>query len=351
MKYFSFDIECSDGGKGAICSFGYVVADENFKVLEKHDIVINPEFRFFLTGRKKRPDIQLSYTIEEFKKAPSFPEVYDTIKGMLENKEWQIIGYALGNDADFIRKDCVRYNLPCINYSYFDVQKLIRNTSEDKETISLEKACDRFGIPIDMELHKSDNDAFVTLQIFRKIVESGNCSSEEIISSNENCNGTLNNYINRYSGDRTVKKNIIKPNPKGKDNCIINGTVNKMLFIRFIKYVYPYNPRSLNKPLKGKKVCVSENYERTHFKEMIHIIQLICDLGGRYTTSSSESDLFLTYNDDEGKGRLGNVKEDAIVVSLESFLLFNGTSIESVEHKNPKDIVYLENDKYSTGRY
>ena len=174
MKYFSFDIECSDGGKGAICSFGYVVADENFKVLEKRDIVINPEFRFFLIGRKKRPDIQLSYTIEEFKKAPSFPEVYDIIKGMLENKEWQIIGYALGNDADFIRKDCVRYNLPCINYSYFDVQKLIRNTSEDKETISLEKACDRFEIPIDMELHKSDNDAFVTLQIFRKIVESGN---------------------------------------------------------------------------------------------------------------------------------------------------------------------------------
>ena len=29
MKYLSFDIECADGGKATICSFGYVVADES----------------------------------------------------------------------------------------------------------------------------------------------------------------------------------------------------------------------------------------------------------------------------------------------------------------------------------
>ena len=27
MKYLSFDIECADGGKATICSFGYVLAE------------------------------------------------------------------------------------------------------------------------------------------------------------------------------------------------------------------------------------------------------------------------------------------------------------------------------------
>ena len=31
MKYLFFDIECADGGKATICSFGYVIADETGK--------------------------------------------------------------------------------------------------------------------------------------------------------------------------------------------------------------------------------------------------------------------------------------------------------------------------------
>ena len=47
MKYLSFDIECADGGKATICSFGYVIADEQFRVLKKEDIVLNPDGKFF----------------------------------------------------------------------------------------------------------------------------------------------------------------------------------------------------------------------------------------------------------------------------------------------------------------
>ena len=37
MKYLFFDIECADGGKATICSFGYVITDENFKILRRED--------------------------------------------------------------------------------------------------------------------------------------------------------------------------------------------------------------------------------------------------------------------------------------------------------------------------
>ena len=75
MKYLFFDIECADGGKATICSFGYVIADMDFKIIKREDIIMNPEGRFFLMGRAGRPDVQLAYPNElslEPQNSPSF---------------------------------------------------------------------------------------------------------------------------------------------------------------------------------------------------------------------------------------------------------------------------------------
>jgi hypothetical protein len=43
MDYIFFDIECANcfGGRGKICSFGYVITDENFNIRQKNDLIIN----------------------------------------------------------------------------------------------------------------------------------------------------------------------------------------------------------------------------------------------------------------------------------------------------------------------
>ena len=48
MKYVFFDIECACVYKNVakICVFGYCVADEEFNILEKEDILINPNGKF-----------------------------------------------------------------------------------------------------------------------------------------------------------------------------------------------------------------------------------------------------------------------------------------------------------------
>ena len=351
MKYLSFDIECSAGGKGAICTFGYVIADESFNIVEKRDIVINPEYRFYLVGRRKRPDIQLSYTEEEFKNAPNFPHVYDEIKGLLENPDNCILGYAISNDADFIRKDCVRYNLPCIDFKYFDLQRIVKSTSEEKNELSLENACINHGIDINVELHKSDNDAYLTFQLFKVMVSESKLNALEYLEKYPNCKASLNNYRNRVCDSNNSKKSFIIPNPKGKYNCITNSSINKLFFVRFCRYAYPKNPRSENKPLKGMKICVSDKYERYHFKEMIHFIQFVTELGGHYTYKSSEADIYLTYEDIQGKGRLKYLHKETTILPLNDFLMQYGSSIYEIEKKSPKDIIYLLNDKYSVGGY
>ena len=44
MKYLFFDLEYASqkGGTSKICEFGYVVTDENFNILEKDNLIINP---------------------------------------------------------------------------------------------------------------------------------------------------------------------------------------------------------------------------------------------------------------------------------------------------------------------
>ena len=93
MNYLFFDIERADGGKSTICSFGYVIADMDFNVLEQRDILVNPESEFCFDSRGGHAEIRLAYPEEEFFRAPTFDKVYDEIKELLESKRLLSIGF------------------------------------------------------------------------------------------------------------------------------------------------------------------------------------------------------------------------------------------------------------------
>ena len=46
--YLFFDIECANcfGGVGKMCSFGYVVVNQDWTILDEDDVVMNPETEF-----------------------------------------------------------------------------------------------------------------------------------------------------------------------------------------------------------------------------------------------------------------------------------------------------------------
>jgi histidyl-tRNA synthetase len=88
MKYLFFDIECSIVSKTAakICAFGYCLTDEKFNILDKQDILINPQGGFHLTDRKGTQGLVLPYKYEEFKKYPTFCEKADEIYAKMSKK-------------------------------------------------------------------------------------------------------------------------------------------------------------------------------------------------------------------------------------------------------------------------
>lgn len=106
MKYLFFDIECCDGIH--ICEFGYVITDEQLKVLDKECILMNPEAAFNLTGRKGGRDLYLTHSEEEYRSSPIFTAYYEKIKQLIEEKEQKIVGFSMNDDAKFLNTACKR---------------------------------------------------------------------------------------------------------------------------------------------------------------------------------------------------------------------------------------------------
>ena len=172
MKYLFFDIECSncDEGKGKICTFGYLLTDEKFDLIESEDIVINPDAPFHLTNRRDKRDVTLSYSEEEFKKAPTLPHFWDKIIGLLTLPDTQVWGYATINDINFLLAEVERYSLYFPDLTYYDVQALYADYMSVNDVMGLERAVGEQGVQVGEE-HNSQSDARYTMIVARAICE------------------------------------------------------------------------------------------------------------------------------------------------------------------------------------
>lgn len=180
MKYLFFDIECAncDLGKGKICSFGYVLTDESFKIIEEDDILINPDAPFHLTGRKDKRDIKLGYSVEEFRASPKFPEFYDRIFGLITDSNTMAIGYAVINDVNFLLSECERYSMQIPDFVYYDVQLMYSDYKNITGIVGLERAGAEFGT-VTQETHVSRDDAKDTMIIAKGICDRLNVTLED----------------------------------------------------------------------------------------------------------------------------------------------------------------------------
>ena len=125
MEYLVIDTESCTGRSddGSLCSIGYAVCDENFNVIEKEDILINPLPKRFLVGDKKnakRTGVTFAYTVEEFRKAPRFCDLYDRIKSIFSGRT--VLGFSMANDVKYLNDACDSFSLPRIEYNFYDVQ-------------------------------------------------------------------------------------------------------------------------------------------------------------------------------------------------------------------------------------
>ena len=364
MKYLFFDIECANCYQNCakIFSLGYVVTDENFNILhDKEDVLINPRDRFDWYVAKK----MMAYPREIFKDMPPFPDFYDRFREMFEDEDTMAVGYAVTNDVHFLHDDCKRYGLAPYTYKFYDVQQLyarqpVNNTAKNLED-SLLSWCN-----IEPEnLHRSDEDAYNTMLIMKAIAEYHGTNIPGLMEMFPDCGGSTENGVIDYAwkkpeGEKKKKRHrskkkkteaaeIEQDNTPDTSNYMERGSQNAELFVKFLSTVAPKKTR---KPplLSGHTVTVGVNYQRTHFNEMLYLVQMITNAGGRYTLSTKEADTLYVWEDAENDPRylvakdLIEAGEEIEIQPIKALFDLLETSEMRISRKPKMDLSSFEED-------
>lgn len=183
MNYLFFDIECANcfNGIGKICSFGYVLCDEKFSVIESDDLLMNPDTIFDWYLFKEDSKCRLAYTREDYINNPKFPQHYKKIKSLLEASNQIIFGFGCQNDVATIATECLRYDLDLIDFNCHDIHTVLEKIYEIKG--GLGTYVEKFEIPTaGMEFHDSKADAFFTMKVTEKLMNDQKKPLKEILA-------------------------------------------------------------------------------------------------------------------------------------------------------------------------
>lgn len=203
MDYLYFDTECCNGE--SLCSFGYVIVDCEFNIIEKKDILINPETEFKLGRAGFDPAINLAYSEEEFRKSPKFTDVYGEIKGLLEKEDRAFLGHSIDHDLKYLYNACVRYDKSEINVKAYDTQRIYNSVS-----YSLHKIMHELEIDIsNFKEHNSRDDAEMSMLYIKAICERQNINIDELLNRKKDCLRVYKHSHKKSSKNKT-KNNIIK---------------------------------------------------------------------------------------------------------------------------------------------
>ncbi len=309
MNLLFFDIECASVYKtcAKICAFGYVLCDEQFNIIKKEDILINPKGKFHLTDGRGEHGLVLPYEYNEFKNYPLFPQVYGRIRGLLEDENNLVFGHATLNDVNYLNLETRRFKLPPLNFCFSDSQLMYMTSVNDfSRQFGLEYITK--DLEVEFTPHRAADDAYATMRVTQALCKKHNCSCTEIESVLNIKRGSVKNH------------KVIKPSATAYGEYRANCQKEKAERAkRRNKFYCRVNRKHtvVNDKLKG---CVFNFSRRLEYENDISIplVDKIFELGGNYTQKLSLCNIYVCDREDDSMRTRnahdgGNVK----IISLE----------------------------------
>ncbi len=303
MSLVFFDIECAVVRKtvAKICAFGYVVCDENFNIIKKEDILINPRGTFHLTDRKGDKGIVLPYEYEEFKKHPAFPKVYGYIKSLLEDGDNIVFGHSIMNDVKYLNLETKRFRLPSFNFRFSDSQLLYMIHVHDyTHQFGLEHIAKDLGV--DFTPHNAADDAYATMRIVEALCKHYGCGYRELESKLGVTKGRIKGYNITAPISDGMRAYHAKVTKEKRERAVIRT--------RFFNYVS--RKRMKSGKYSGKVFTFSRSIE-DDLPLSERLVDMIYAEGGRYSQHVSHSDFYVRSEGDNSPRyqsalKIGSVK-------------------------------------------
>ena len=332
MDFLFFDIECCDGKH--ICEFGYVLTDMNFNVIEQDVIPMNPEKPFYLSRGNDRGDLELFFSDTKYFLSPKFPEYHKRIKSLIEAPDRLVVGYAITNDAKFLRTACIRYELEPINFSFCDSQMIYDKYKNSEKSTSLENAVNDFQLPPPEFYHRSDCDAYATMLIVKELCNRLEIPPEKLFERCEYSLGRIDGKEITVNAERLkYEKQLLEV-----EDGTISNTQGRKLLVRFVHRVEKTEDLELPE-IAGKSICFDGIFEREHLKEAFSIAQRITNAGGKYEFSVEHADVLVNSASvdpaENAKLRQAIEKKVPTIGLAEIYRMMNTTPEEMVAYPMP----------------
>lgn len=309
MNLLFFDIECASVYKTSakICAFGYVLCDEQFNIIEKEDILINPKGKFHLTDARGNRGITLPYEYDKFKKCPVFPEVYPKIKALLEDKNNLVYGHATHNDVKYLELETNRFHLSPLNFSFSDSQLMYMTAIGDfSRQFGLEYITAQLGV--EFTPHRAADDAYATMRVTEALCRKYSCNCQRLDELLEIKRGKVANH-------RITQ-------PLSRKFTEYRDEVQRLKKERSERRVTFYIHLSRCKKKKGGRLSGRVfNFSRLledDIAQSLPLVDRIYALGGRYTQKQSECNVYVREDGDSSvRTKNAESNENIEIISLE----------------------------------
>ena len=296
MKCLFFDLEFATSKNGIckICEFGYVVTNEKFNVINRGNFIIDPyisrsEWDYWVVRKL------LKRKIKEYESKPRFDEYYDEISDLFSNADY-VFGHTVLSDVEALNQEIQRYQLNPINFSFYDVKEIYKQYSNIKKSKSVTNILSDLHVGGEDNAHDAETDAYNTMLILKNMINNLEIDLEGLLELVPNVKDSTKDFVIK-SIDEKLKFRSKKFNDLLKSASESNDTrkgSNRRLFLQFIDSVKSIGKS--NNTFQNQMVSISINYEEHHFKQILNLIQLITNNGGKYITKASKSDLFIKYD-------------------------------------------------------
>lgn len=207
MKYLFFDLEeaTSKNNSLRICEFGYTMIDENFNILEKDNLIINPNINKDEWDKYVVKNL-LHKKIEEYESNLRFNHYYQKISNLILSADY-VFGHSLQGDVNALNKECERYNLSSINFTGYEIKefyKKIKNIDHDVSVSNMLIALNTVGETLE---HDAENDAYNTMLILKSLLAEAQVSVQGLIEKCPNAKLENKNFHMKTQSSNFLTKN------------------------------------------------------------------------------------------------------------------------------------------------
>lgn len=338
MKILFFDLEyasCMNGCK--ICEFGYVITNEKFEIIERNNIIINPNITFDEWDLWALKHI-LTRTRNEYEERLSFDKYYPKIKGIIESCDF-VLGHSLNNDAKALNDDCKRYNLPSIDFDFYDVKLFYKEYKNTNKEISVLNILNELDLKGEEGEHDAEVDAYNTMTEFKEMLNKLGFSLAEMIDLCPNVKDRTENYV-----VSSIKQNKEKSEEVGEKT---------RKFAKKLKKITEKYPERDNWPL----ICLSDSIKETSIEGRLRLIEAIFNAGYNYGNKVSvcsyfvmgneysERDLSCDHNIEDNKKDIKKITISELSKLINEEVSETGEIEEKVDFESPFMVALLESLK------